>query len=184
MDGVRTVSACRIGDEGIPTGYEHLSASDNGLDEQQCYSSDLHKETGRYCFLRLCSLVKDILIWAEQFSVFPTARYILGKKNIIADQLTHPDQVPWTKWSLLLQVLDDICREFGHSHIYLFTAGANTKLHLYVSPISDPMAWNEDTFHHSWNILSVYAFLPFGLLRQVLLRVLISQNLTMILISP
>ena len=42
----------------------------------------------------------------------------------------------------------------------------------------------EDAFQHSWDNLSIHAFSPFALLRQILLRVLVSRNLIMILIAP
>ena len=56
------------------------------------------------------NLTKDILDWAEQFSVFFTVRYIMGKKNILADQRSSPDQVLSTEWLFLHWVFDDICR--------------------------------------------------------------------------
>ena len=51
-------------------------------------------------------------------------------------------------------------------------------------PILDPMAWKEDIFQHGWDDLSIYAFSPFTLLRLVLLRVMLSQNLTKVLVTP
>ena len=88
-----------------------------------------------------------------------------------------------TAWCLLPQVFQDICREYGCPLIDLFAPRANVKQPLYVSPIPDPMAWKEGAFQHSWDDLSVYAFPPFALLRQVLLRVLISRNLSAILVA-
>ena len=65
-----------------------------------------------------------------------------------------------------------------------FDTRVNTKLPLYVFPIPDPMAWKEDDFQHSWDDLTVYAFPPFTLLRQILLSVLISWKLSIILVAP
>ena len=50
---------------------------------------------------------------------------------------------------------------------------------LYVFPIPDPMGSKGHSFQHSWDGLYIYALLPFTLLRQILLRVLISWNLIM-----
>ena len=40
----------------------------------------------------MCSLAQDILVWAELHSVTLSTRYFPGK-NILADQLSCPDQV-------------------------------------------------------------------------------------------
>ena len=103
--------------------------------------------------------------------------------NILADQLSRPDLVLLTEWSLLW-VFTAIYREYGVSFHRSFLTRVNTKLPLYVFPIPDPMAWKEDDFQHSWDDLSVYAFPPFTLLRQILLSVLISWKLSIILVAP
>ena len=67
-------------------------------------------------------------------------------------------------------------------HVELF---ASTKLPLYVSfAIPDPIVWKQDAFQHPWANLSAYAFFPFALLRQVLSRVMLSTNLSLILVAP
>ena len=78
--------------------------------------------------------------------------------GVLADQLSHPDQVLPTKWSLLPRVFDTICEVYSYPHIDLFATRANTKLPLYVSLIPDPMTWKQDAFQHLWDNLSVYAF--------------------------
>ena len=55
------------------------------------------------------------------------------KKDILADQLSHPGQVLPTEWSLLPQIFSVICKVYGHLHMNLFVTKANTKLLLYVS---------------------------------------------------
>ena len=47
-------------------------------------------------------------MWSEVYSVALTARYILGEKNILADQLSRPDQVLPMEWSLLPRMFDVI----------------------------------------------------------------------------
>ena len=46
------------------------------------------------------------------------------------------------------------------------------------------MRWKEDAFQHQWDNLNIYTFPLFGLLRQVLSRVMLSCNLSMILVAP
>ena len=56
----------------------------------------------------------------EQFLVLLTARYILGKKNILLDHPSHLNQVLPTEWSLLPKVFSVIWVKYGHPHINLF----------------------------------------------------------------
>ena len=77
-----------------------------------------------------------------------TARYILGKKNVLTDELSHPDLVLPTSWSLLPWVFGAICEVHGCPHVGLFATRVNTKLPLYMSTVQDPMACNQDAFQH------------------------------------
>ena len=89
---------------------------------------------------RLCLMASVITQWTERHSVRLDSRYIPGNKNILADQLSRPDQVFPTEWSLLPRVFEGICRIFGRPHLDLFATRVNAKLALYVSPIPDPLA--------------------------------------------
>ena len=51
----------------------------------------------------LCRIAAVVVLWAKYYSVSLTGRYIPGKKNVLADQLSHPDQVLPTEWSFLLR---------------------------------------------------------------------------------
>ena len=112
------------------------------------------------------------------------ARFIPGKKNILADQLSRPDQVLPTEWSLLPRVFEAICEVFGRPHLDLFASRTIAKLLLYMSPVPNLVAWKHDAFQHPWDNLSAYTFPPFTLIRQVLLRVLLSTELSLILVAP
>ena len=129
-------------------------------------------------------ITEEILTWAEQCAVNLTGRSISRKKNVLADQLSFPDQVLPTEWSPPPQVFEDVFKVFGRPLVDFFNTRPNVKLPFYVFPVPDPMAWKEDAFHHSWNCLHSYAFTSFPLLRQNLLRVMISWNLYMILVAP
>ena len=49
--------------------------------------------------------------------------------------------------------------------------------------IQDAMARKQNTFQYPWDDLSAYAFLHFALLRQVLSRVMLSINLSLVLVA-
>ena len=112
------------------------------------------------------------------------ARYILGRKNVLADQFSLPDQILPTEWSLLPWVFEGICNVFGRPHLDLFATRTNMKLLLYMSLVPDPLAWKQDALHMLWDHLFAYAFLPFALLHQVLSWVLASEGLSLVLITP
>ena len=120
---------------------------------------------------------------SELHLIIISARYILGKKNVLADQLSHLGQVLPVEWFLLPQVFGDICREFGLPLINLFATLSNLKLFICLSPVPDPMVW-KDAFQHPKDNLNVYAFSPFALLSHVLLRLMLFLSLSMILVAP
>ena len=98
---------------------------------------------GGMIFLDICRLAQEIIAWSELHMVTISARCI-PRKNILVDQLSFQDQVLLREWFLFPRMLDDICREFCCPLVSLLTTRADTKLLIYVSPISDPIAWKED----------------------------------------
>ena len=132
----------------------------------------------------LCMLTKQLLLWAEANSVTLRARFLPGRANVLADQLSRRDQVIGTEWSLDQGVAEEIFRLLGTPTLDLFATRWNTKLPLYCSLVPDPMAVMEDAFMHPWDGLEVYAFPPFALIRQVLNRLMGSQYCRMILVAP
>ena len=77
-----------------------------------------------------------------------TARCIPKKKNILADQLSHSDQILPTEWSSLPWLFNTICEAFGWPLIDMFATRANAELPLHVSPVRDPMGWKHDALQH------------------------------------
>ena len=90
--------------------------------------------------------------------VIITARYIKGKKNIMVDQLSHPDQGLPTEHSSLPRVFDNIIWAFGHPLLDLFATRVNMKLPVCVTPILVSMALKEDVFQHVWDNVAVCIF--------------------------
>ena len=53
----------------------------------------------------------------------------------------------------------------------------------FVSSVLDSIVWKQDAFHYPRNALTTYMFHPFALLRQVLQRVMLSVNLSLVLVA-
>ena len=79
------------------------------------------------------------------------------QKNVQADQLSCPDPVLPTEWSLLPRVFEVVWEVFICPCLDMFATRANTKLPLYMSPVPDPMVWKQGAFQHSWDDLTSYA---------------------------
>ena len=88
----------------------------------------LRKQGGTVSRVR-CDLACKAVLWTEIHSVNLSARYILGKKNILADQLSRPDQVLPMEWFFLLRVFEAICRVFGRPHLDLFAMRTSSRTH-------------------------------------------------------
>ena len=133
---------------------------------------------------RLCLMASEVSQWTKRHSFQLKARHIPGRKNILADQLSRPGQVPPTEWSLLPQVFEGIGSVFGCPHLDLFAARANARLPLYVFPVPEPLAWKQDAFHLQWD-QSVLVCLPSACAAQrVLSLVLASKGLSLVLVAP
>ena len=132
----------------------------------------------------LCSLASRLLRWTERLDIHLDARYLPGQSNVLADLLSRRGQVVGTEWSLHPQVARSLLRVWGNPSIDLFVTSLNTKLTHYCSLVPDPQAVFEDTFHHPWDDLDVYAFPPFPLVSRVVARVRESLRLSMTLVAP
>ena len=112
------------------------------------------------------------------------ARYLPGKANVLADQLSCRGQVMGAEWSLHPEVAKQVFRLLGTQTLDLFATSLNKKFLLYCSLVPDPMGVMEDAFMHPWDGLEVYAFPPFCLIRRVLSRLILSRQCSMILVAP
>ena len=132
----------------------------------------------------LYSLISRLLRWTESLDVHLDARYSPGQSNVLADLLSHRDQVVGTEWSLHSQVARALLCVWGSPSLDLFSTRLNMKLPLYCSFVPDPQAVFEDAFRHPWGNLDLYAFPPFPLVSQVVARVRETPNLSMTLVAP
>ena len=132
----------------------------------------------------LCLLVRQVLTWAEFNSVSLVGRFVPGRRNVLADQLSRQGQVISTEWTLHPRILQGVFGIWGTPMVDLFATSLNNRLPVYFSPVPDPRAWQVDAFTVPWDDLFVYAFPPFAVLRQVINRVLVASRLRMILIAP
>ena len=139
---------------------------------------------GRTISRSLCLLASQLLRWSESLDVHLDARYPPGQSNVLADLLSHRDQVIGTEWSLHPQVVRALFRHWGSPSIDLFAMSLNAKLPLYCSLVLDPQAVFEDVFRHPWANPDLYAFPPFPLVGKVVARFKETLNLSMTLVAP
>ena len=132
----------------------------------------------------LCSLTKQLLSWAEANTVKLRARFLPGRANVLADQLSRRGQVIGSEWSLHPEAVRQVFSRLGTPTLDLFATKLNKKLPLYCSLVPDPMAAMEDAFMHPWDHLEVYAYPPFALIRRVINRLRSASNCKMILVAP
>ena len=129
-------------------------------------------------------LVRQVLTWAESHSVVLVGRYVPGRRNVLADQLSRQDQVVPTEWTLHSRVLQAVFEIWGTPMVDLFATALNRRLPVYCSPVPDPMAWQVDAFTVPWDDLDAYAYPPIAVIRPVINRVLMAKRLRLILIAP
>ena len=125
----------------------------------------IHQEKGGQCVPRnMRSRMGDSRLGRMVLSSSYGKIHFPIKLIVLAGQPCRPNHEISTEWSFLSWV-------FSHPLVNIFSTRANAKLPLCVSPVLDSMGWEEEDF-------------PFALLRRILLRILSSQNLSMILVAP
>jgi hypothetical protein len=111
------------------------------------------------------------------------ARYLPGVRNVLADALSRKDQICPSEWSLHPQVVKQIFTLWGTPHIDLFATSQNKKLPVYVSPLPDPHALDEDALSLSWEGMWAYAYPPTTILKKVVEKVT-QVSCELILVAP
>ena len=126
---------------------------------------------------------EQLLIWAHARGIAVKARYIRGTLNVLADQLSRPNSVIQTEWTLSHRVLDYVWEVWDKPVVDLFATRFNHRLPVYASPVPDPQAWAVDALACSWIGLDAYAFPPHSLLQRVL-RKAEEEAPRLILVAP
>ncbi|XP_068232201.1 uncharacterized protein [Palaemon carinicauda] len=88
----------------------------------------------------LSHLAVEILRWAEIHSISLSARFIPGKRNVLADNLSRASQIVRTKRSVEHLVANKVLTLGSSPTGDLFAMALNFRLLLYCSPVSDPKA--------------------------------------------
>ena len=99
------------------------------------------------------------------------ARHIPGKLNVRADAMSRMNQILATEWSILQSVLIPLWELWGVPSVDLFATRDNHKLPRFVSPVPDSMAWKTNALIFCWSNLYAYAFPPWEILGEVLLKI-------------
>ena len=132
---------------------------------------------------RLLALTVDIYDWCVSRDIVLSATHVRGVDNVVADRLSR-GRVWNTEWSLKEEVFVEVCGIFSLPKVDLFASRINRKLPCFVSWKPDPEAIAFNAFSFSWSPdVLYYAFPPFCILIRVL-RKLIDDRATVLLIAP
>ena len=102
---------------------------------------------------------------------------------MVVDALSRPNQVIGAEWNLHQEVFDCLRKRWPVT-IDLCAASLNHICGVYFVLVSDPMAAGTDTMLQSWDFLQAYAFPPFTLIPQLLVKLWSSPGTVLTLIAP
>ena len=105
----------------------------------------------------LNTVAQGILRWAESLQIRLAPQFIPGIRNILADSLSRPLQLPSSEWSLNM----DVFRSLRHQWPVMIDRCATSDNHhcsIYFSPYRDPLSEGTDALLQSWDGLLAYAF--------------------------
>ena len=142
----------------------------------------LRKEGGTRSAL-LNKEAQRILQWAEDHNVTLFPQFIPGKRNIVADSLSRPNEIIASEWTLHQEVVDELRRKWPTS-VDLFATHLNHRLPTYFSTTQDPMSAGTDAFLQRWDHLDAYAYPPQAVIQRVLNKLRQSQGTNLTLIAP
>ena len=128
-------------------------------------------------------VAQGILRFCERNHITLIPQFIAGKLNVKADALSRRNQILGAEWTLCQEVVDHLLHKWP-CIVDLFATNLSYRLPAYYSPIPDPAAIGVDSMLHSWDGLQAYAFPPFSMIQQVLVKLRQSQNTTLTLIAP
>ena len=131
----------------------------------------------------LNAIAQRILWWSELLPVRLALQFIMGRHNVFADSLSHPNQVLGSEWTLKTEVFQELQRRWLVS-IDLFATSLNRQCCPYFSPFRDPNALGTDALLQSWNGWQAYAFPPWSLIPAVLKKLRSSSGVLLTIIAP
>ena len=144
-------------------------------------ASYINKQGGTHS-TQLNQLAAQFWDWCHTARITPTAAYLPGQENLVADFLSRGRELP-SEWTLHPQVMDRLRQVFPFLQIDLFASSLNFQLPRYCSRSRDPKAWKVDAFSFHWGGIQGYAFPPIALIPRIL-RKIREDRASIILIAP
>jgi len=131
----------------------------------------------------LNKLAMELYEWAVKHRVTMQAVHRPGVDNVLADYLsrTRPDP---TEWSLHPKVCQSLFQMWGRPQIDLFASPQNHKLPLWFSRHPCPQATAVNAMAQTWTGWRVYAFPPFNMIQETLLKVREEEVEEVIMVAP
>ena len=120
--------------------------------------------------------------WCLSRDILPSATYLPGQENLIADFLSRGRSLP-SEWALHQSLFQQLVERWGPFDLDLFANEINHRLPLYCAKTRDPNAFALDAFSISWGNLRPYAFPPFNLIPRVLSKI-VEDGAQILLIAP
>ena len=147
------------------------------------FCDDSQRVVSRWGFFSVRSLSRpDVLVrhlssslgcghrsWAELKEISILPQFVPGRDSVVAVTLSRPNQVIRAVWTLHQEVFDWLRKRWPVT-FDLFAFFLNHRFSVYFASVSDPMAAGTDAMLQSWDFLQAYAFLPFAMIPQVLVK--------------
>jgi len=115
---------------------------------------------------------------------FVRAKYIPGKLNVIADQLSRRGQTLPSEWSLHQEAADLLFQRWGKPLIDLCATRHNTKCPLFVAPAPDSRALWVDALTMEFEGLQAYVYPPQQIISKILQKFSQTRVCSLILVAP
>ena len=120
--------------------------------------------------------------WCRSLAILPTASYLPGQENLVADFLSRGRELP-SEWMLHPEVFARVQALMGPLQVDLFASSLNYQLPLYCARSRDPRAWKVDAFSFHWGNVRGYAFPPIALIPRILGKIR-EDEASILLIAP
>ena len=137
---------------------------------RHCHRGPLSTQGGGAPGLLLSTpLPRGSSVGRNLFVIRLAPQFIPGIRNVLADSLSRPHQLPSSEWSLNMDVFRSLQRQWPVM-IDLCATFNYHRCSIYFSPYRDPLSAGTDALLQSWAGLLAYAFPPWSILPQVLAK--------------